>query len=169
MGPPWLVRRVLREKSRSCGEWDLHPLTTQEMADLEHIRVALHFFSNATQNPLPPGGRPSGWCPRAEQVVPSQETRKLESGNAIINPQAAGGGSPGLHQAWQEKQTALELCGPLCPQDCEGLRRQAERIPAHLQASAIFSSLIPVGACRAHGFEEKAGERTLYNSLHTSS
>lgn len=91
-------------------------LTTQEMADLEHMRVALHFFSNAAQNPLPPGRRPSGGCPRAEQVVPSQETRKLESGNAIINPQTAGGGSPGLHQAWQEKQTALELCGsPVSP------------------------------------------------------
>ena len=35
-------------------------LTEQELADLEHIRVALHFFSNATQNPLPPGGVPSG-------------------------------------------------------------------------------------------------------------
>lgn len=91
-------------------------LTTQEMADLEHIPVALHFFSNATQNPLPPGGWPSGGCPRAEQVVPSQETRKLESENAIINPQAAGGGSPGLHQAWQEKQTTLELYGsPVSP------------------------------------------------------
>lgn len=34
-------------------------LTEQEPTDLEHIRVAFHFFSNATQNPLPPGGVPS--------------------------------------------------------------------------------------------------------------
>lgn len=78
--------------------------------------------------------RNAKWRPRAEQVVPSQETGKLEGGNAIINPQAAGGGSPGLHQAGQEKQIALELwASPVSP-----LRRTKE---AGRRDSSSFTGL----------------------------
>lgn len=48
--------------------WGMGLLTAQEMADLEHSRVALHFFSNATQNPLPPGGMPSGGVPEQNKL-----------------------------------------------------------------------------------------------------
>lgn len=61
----------------------------------------------------------------------------------------------------REKQQHWSCGPPLCPQDCEGLRKQQKQFQFIYKPRAIFSSLIPGGALPGSRLEAKAGESVI--------
>lgn len=109
------------------------------MVNLEHISVALHFFGNATQNPLPPGGMPSG-TPEQDKLYLH---RRLGSWRVeiplLIHKQHGAGVLASARHGRKNKQ-----CSP-CPPAYEGLGEQQKLVQFFYKPWAIFSSLIPGG------------------------
>ena len=89
------------------------------MVNLEHISVALHFFGNATQNPLPPGGMPSG-TPEQDKMYLHRRLGSWRVEMPLLIHKHYGRG------CWPPPGMAGKTVLP-CPNACEGLGEQQKR------------------------------------------
>lgn len=113
------------------------PWQPSEMVNLEHISVALHFFGNATQNPLPPGGMPSG-TPEQDKMYLHRRLGSWRVEMPLLIHKHYGLG------CWPPPGMAGKTVLPLS-QCLRRTRRAAETVQFFYKPWAIFSSLIPGG------------------------
>lgn len=148
------ARRVLREKSQSCGGWALI-WQPGEMVELGHISVASRFFSNATQNPLPPGGMPSGLPEQDKLYLHRRPGSYRVEMPSLIHKQQGTGPWPPPGIVGKTNSTWVVCCVlPLWRIKNAG-RKDSNSFTSFQR---LFGSLIPGGPYRAHGLRWKLGK-----------
>lgn len=135
--------------------WEMGLLLTARRANLQHFSVALHFFWNTTQNPLPPEGMPK-WLPEQDELY-LHGAREARGWKCHHSSPSWGRGCrppPGLARKINSAWVVRLPCVPRTVKHWEG-SRQFQFI---YKPRAIFSSLIPGGPHRALGWRQKLGK-----------